>query len=148
MKRFFLFAAGFFLFAQLSFAQDLRQSQVPAVISNGFNSNFPDARFVEWELDGTMYRVEFETGWNNDHEIWYNSTGEILRHKQDIKSKDLPASVLQTIENNFKGYRISDVKMIKTGAETTYSLELNKLFEEWHLTLNANGEILKQFHDN
>jgi hypothetical protein len=148
MKRIFLFAASFFAFAQLSFAQDLRQSQVPAVIANSFKNTFSDARFVEWERDGTMYQVDFETGWNIDHEIWFKSTGEILRHKQDIKSKDLPATILQTLETTFKGYRISDVKMIKTETETTYTLEMNKFFEEWHLTLNEKGEILKQFQDN
>ncbi len=77
-------------------AQDLLQSDVPSVVVNNFQKAFPKVYDVEWELKGELYEVDFETGVSIDHEAWYDKTGKLVKHKQEIAKTDLPKAVLNT----------------------------------------------------
>lgn len=76
MKKKILIIAAVIGITFTSQAQDILQSQIPSVIQNQFNSQFPKATAVEWEMDGSYYSVEFELTWNIDHEVWYNTEGK------------------------------------------------------------------------
>ena len=52
------------LIGSIAQAQDIPQSQVPSIIVNKFNKEFPKASDIEWEMDGNLYNVDFEMGWN------------------------------------------------------------------------------------
>ncbi|SHJ47753.1 PepSY-like domain-containing protein [Pseudozobellia thermophila] len=147
MKKQILYIAALGLFT-FSNAQDLYPNQVPSVILNEFNSRFPNASDVEWEMKGALYNVEFETGWDRDHEVWYDPEGKIVRQKDEITAKELPEAVSQTIKTKFKGYRIDDVERISDKGETVYKVEVNSLLkDDWDLVLNDKGELLSQTPD-
>ena len=57
-------------------AQDVPKSQVPAEVSNAFASKFAKAKDVEWEMEGDLYKVDFEVG-SRDHEAWIDKSGTI-----------------------------------------------------------------------
>ena len=141
----FLAALGTLSFSQ---AQDLPKSQVPSVILNQFNSQFPKATDVEWEMDGNLYNVEFEIGWNRDHDVWYDAEGKMVKQKEEIASKELPQAVHKTIETGFKGYSTDDVERITDEGKIFYKLELNSLLkQDWEVVFDANGNILSQIED-
>ncbi|MDO6517710.1 PepSY-like domain-containing protein [Zobellia uliginosa] len=147
MKKQILFfaALGTLSFSQ---AQDLPKSQVPSVILNQFNSQFPKATDVEWEMDGTLYNVEFEIGWNRDHDVWYDAEGKMVKQKEEIASKELPQAVHKTIETDFKGYSTDDVERITDEGKIFYKMELNSLLkQDWEVVFDANGNILSQIED-
>lgn len=149
MKRKFLLGSfALLLLANTSFGQNIPQSQVPSIIVNSFQQAFPRAFDVEWELVGEMYKVEFETGlFRTDHNMWYNQTGKLSRHEEEVGKSDLPQKVTSKIKSEFRGYRVDDVKKITEGADITYALELKTRTEEWKVAFDKEGNILTKVAD-
>jgi hypothetical protein len=149
MKRAFLIGSfALALFANTAFGQDIPQSQVPSVIVNNFQQTFPKAYDIEWELNGENYKVEFETGLlGTDHDAWYDKTGKLIRHKEEISKSDLPQKVLTKINNDFSSYRVEDVKKITESGKITYTLELKTFSEEWKVAFDSEGNVLSKVAD-
>ena len=142
------FAIIALLSTNLSVAQDISPEQVPSVVLNKFTREYPKARDVEWEKEATTYKVEFELGWNIDHEIRYNSNGEITMHSHDISKKDLPGAVLQTLNTEFSDYQVDDVKRIASGNEVVFTMELNALLKsDLEVVIDANGVVISRLQD-
>lgn len=129
-------------------AQDIPQSQVPSVILNQFNKQFPKATDVEWEMDGNLYNVDFEIGWNIDHEIWYNAEGEMVKHKEDISKSELPKAVNDRIQADFNGYSIDDLERITDNGKVIYKMELNALTQtDWDIVIDSEGKVISKIAD-
>lgn len=149
MKSIFLTTAlTIFSLTNKVVAQEMPQNQVPSVIVNNFQKQFPKAFDVEWELKGNLYQVEYEIGaLGADHESWYNQTGKLVQHKEEISKKDLPQKVLSSIDKSFSLYRIDDVKKITETNNVTYTLELKSFTEEWKVAYDNNGKLLSKIAD-
>lgn len=148
MKKVILIALfAFTCFANTAFGQDIPQSQVPSVMVNNFQQTFPKAYDVEWELKGDNYKVEFETGFGTDHEVWFNKAGKQTRHKEEISKSNLPKKVVNKINTDFSGYRVEDVKKITEENKTTYTLELKSFIQEWKMVFNSEGNVLSKIAD-
>jgi hypothetical protein len=149
MKKIIITASfAFTCFVTTAFGQDISQNQVPSVIVNNFQQTFPKAGDVEWELDGEQYKVEFETGLlGTDHDVWFDKTGKVTRHKEEISKSDLPKKVLDKINSEYSSYRVDDVKKITEGDKATYTLELKKLTEEWKVVFDSEGNVLSKLAD-
>ncbi|GAA4175311.1 PepSY-like domain-containing protein [Sphingobacterium ginsenosidimutans] len=131
-----------------AFAQDIPQSQVPAVVVNSFQQKFPKAKGVEWELKAGLYEAEFETGlFGTDHEVWIQSNGKIVRHKEELAKNDLPKAVIAKVKKDFPGYRIEDVKKITEEQKITYAFEVKSRTDEWKLVVDTQGSILGKIRD-
>ena len=148
MKRNILIIAfGLLLVHGTGFAQSIPQSQVPSLVLNNFKQSFPRAYDVEWEIKNNEYRVEFETKGSKDHEVWYDNSGRLLKHKEDIAKRKIPAAILSVIKNDFSTYRVDDVKKITTGTTVQFSVELKSFKEEWKVFFDEKGKVLKQYPD-
>lgn len=146
----FLLISGLLLFNFSAFAQDITQRDVPSVILNHFQQNFPKAKDIEWEFKGELYKVEFEIGiMGKDHDVWYDKNGSILKHKEEILSSELPETVKNNLNKLYPKHRIKDVKKITQGSDVQYELEAKHKFlgEEWDLVYNAQGELLSKKAD-
>ncbi|NDV16338.1 hypothetical protein GO009_09910 [Muricauda sp. TY007] len=129
-------------------AQDIPQSQVPSVIVNQFSVEFEKATDIEWEMDGTLYSVEFETGWYLNHTVWYNEEGNIVKHIEDIQISKLPKAVKQKIKSDFSNYIIDDFERITENEKIVYRLELNSLIhQDWNVVVDSKGKILSKTVD-
>jgi len=124
----------------VSFAQDIAQQNVPSVVVNAFQQKFPDQTAVEWELKKGLYEAEFEVK-TLDHSVYIDSTGKIVKHKQEIPVNELPAAVTASIQKNFSGYKIDDAKKIEAGSKVTYKVDVEKGTEERKITFGADGKI-------
>ena len=148
MKRNILIIAfGLLLAHGTGLAQNIPQSQVPSLVLNNFKQSFPRAYDVEWEIKNNEYRVEFETKGSKDHEVWYDNSGKLLKHKEDIAKRKLPAAIQATIKTDFSGYRVDGVKKITTGTTVQFSVELKSFKEEWKVFFDEKGKVLKQYPD-
>lgn len=149
MKSIFLTTAlTVFSLTNKAMAQEMSQSNVPSVIVNNFQKQFPKAFDVEWELKGNLYQVEYEIGiLGADHEAWYNQTGKLIKHKEEISKKDFPKKVVKSIDKSFSQYRISDVKKITESNNVAYTLELKSFSEEWKVTFDKDGTILSKISE-
>lgn len=148
MKKQFLVFGTTLAIALTTQAQDIPQSQVPSVIVNEFNKQFPKATDVEWEMDGSLYDVEFEIGWNIDHEVWYNTEGKMVKHKEDISKSELPKAVIDKIKADFKGYSIDDLERISDNGKVVYKMELDALVQQdFDVVMDSEGKIISKIAD-
>lgn len=146
MKKLMLIVTGILLGTVLSFGQDIAESQVPSLVLNSFKKDFPKAIDVEWEIKGDLYEVEFDIGFA-DHEIWFDRTGNMVKHEEDIRQNDLPDNILSVLTKEYKLYRISDVKKIQTGKSIVYELDAKNRTEEWDLTFDESGKVINKKAD-
>lgn len=149
MNKLFLMSVITLLGAwSLTFAQEIPQSEVPSVIANRFQQDFPEAKDIEWERKGDFYEVEFEIGRpDKDHKIRYDAQANVLRHKAEITKQDLPAEIAQILDTDYPAYRIKDIKKIVDGNTTLYTLEAKTPIEEWELVFDSQGRLLSKIPD-
>jgi hypothetical protein len=121
------------------------QQSVPSVVKNHFETAYVQATEVEWELEGNLYRVEFETENDVDREIWYDSNSTIVREETEIPVNDLPQAVRQAAERGFPGYEIDDVEKVTQPQGVTYRVELEALLKrDWDVVYSPDGKILEK----
>ncbi len=132
-----LFATG------VAMAQDLNPSEVPGNLKDAFNKEYPMATDVEWEKKLDNYKVEFDLN-RQDHDVWYNASGTVLKKKIEITEVELPQAIRNAIKSNYAGYRVDDVEMIWQNNATTYEVELEKGQDEKHITFDSNAKVLNE----
>ncbi len=125
-------------------AQDLRSNQVPSAVVNSFNKQFPQASDIDWEQENSNYEVEFEVG-RLDHLAIFNSQGEIIRHKQELRVRDLPEQIRQEVKNAYRGYRISEVDKLTQGEQVYFKLELKNWTKELDIVVDSSGQQVEGF---
>ncbi|HYI78399.1 MAG TPA: PepSY-like domain-containing protein [Chryseolinea sp.] len=139
MKTFilFIFAAGY---TSAACTQDIAQADIPSLVLNSFQSKFSNARDVEWERKGALFKVEFEIA-NRDHDLWLDEGGNIKKHKEELSETDLPAAIKQKLNSDFKEYRVDDVDKIETEGKVIFQVDLDGKSgdrEEW---FSADGTM-------
>jgi uncharacterized membrane protein YkoI len=127
----------------ISCAQNVAPGNVPALVVNTFQQQFPKAADIEWKKKGNLYEVEFETGLSGkDHKMLIDSLGKITYHKFDISESELPDAIRKTITTQFSGYTEDDPEKVESDGLVTYEVELKKKPEEWEVTFSSDGKIL------
>lgn len=122
MKNLFFFIPIIFWSNTLS-AQDIPSSQVPNEVKTAFLRVEANPKDVEWEKKGQYYEVEYEIG-RFDHELWISPTGQILRHKEEVSSSNLPQSIKNLLQTQYKEFRVDDVDKLTVGNNVFYKIEL------------------------
>lgn len=135
-----LCVAGISLSAQ---AQDIPQDQVPSVVLNAFQAKFPNATEVEWELKGDQYNADFEVG-KRDHDVWIDKAGNIKKHKEDFPKSELPQAIGQTLEKDFKTYKLDDVDKFDEGGKISYEVKLESGSEDLKVLFSPEGKVLEK----
>jgi hypothetical protein len=138
MKKYLLFVFAL-CYAASSFAQDIPAKDVPSVVANVFKKQFPKATDVEWERKNELYKVEFEIN-RQEHSMWIDGSGNVARHKQDIRAQDLPAAVRSAIARDYKDYKIDDVEKSEAGNVIHFKVELKKGSEDIDVFFDLQGE--------
>ncbi|MXV38325.1 hypothetical protein GO491_06485 [Flavobacteriaceae bacterium Ap0902] len=136
-------ASLFVLGLGTSYAQEIAQNQVPDVIQTSFQQKFPKASDIEWEKEGNLYKVEFEIGWSQDYDAWYDARGNLVKYKAEVAEKDLPAAITNAIKSNYPVYKIDDADMYVENGKTVYKIEIEKADEKRDIYLDKNGKTVK-----
>lgn len=124
-----------------SCAQEISQKNVPSVVLNAFMTGYPQATDVEWELRGGNYNVEFEIG-KTDHEAWYDASGKLLKHTEDVPLNSLPAAVSATLNKEFAAYKVDDADKVEENGQTFYVIELDGSPNDRILQVSPDGKVL------
>lgn len=130
------------LFSGFLFAQDIQVNQVPQVVVNQFQNDFPKAKDIEWELSNNVYNVDFEIGWGNDYEAWYSAEGKLIKVEEEISKNDLPNAVTQAIGKNYPDFRIDDVEKVTEGNKIHYKVEIENREMEQVLHMDPDGNVV------
>lgn len=125
-----------------AYGQDIDESQVPTKVVTAFKKAFANATDVEWERQGNQYQVEFEMTPHSDFDAWFDTSGKLLRHSEEITAAALPQAVVEAIRTNYAAYKIDDVKKITENKTETYAVELERGSEELNLIFSKNGKLV------
>lgn len=124
-------------------AQDIPQSEVPEKVLRSFNEKFPKASDVEWEREGDLFQVDFDMGFFADHDAWFDASGTMTRHKEEISKSDLPAAVANAIAAQYAEYRIDDVDRITESGKVSYKVELERGEEDRNVYFSEDGTFIR-----
>ncbi len=128
-------------------AQDMNVNDVPADLRASFEQTYPNAKDVEWEMEGESYKVEFEID-REDHEIWYASDGNTSKMEKEISESDLPKGIQSAISNSYEGYTIDSIDMIEENGSATYEVELEKSGDaDKKVIFDTDGKVLNEMND-
>ncbi|WP_033564802.1 PepSY-like domain-containing protein [Sphingobacterium sp. SYP-B4668] len=131
---------------QAIYAQDIKESQVPAVILNAYKLQFKNAKLSEWEIKHNgVYEVDFKTSLTGkDHTALYTPEGKLVSYKQEITAKQLPREVKDAIKKEFKGFRIDDVDRYDQQGKVTYKVGLKNSPQEYEVVFSASGAVISK----
>ena len=129
-------------------AQQNQQLQIPSLVLNSFQQTFPKSQDVEWDLQGEMYKVEFETGWfGPDHHAWFDKTGKLVKQKEEISKDSIPQNIQAKVKSDFSGYKVDEVSKITEDGKVIFKLELETLTSEWKVVYDSEGNLLSKLGD-
>ncbi|SDJ88645.1 Putative beta-lactamase-inhibitor-like, PepSY-like [Catalinimonas alkaloidigena] len=131
-----------FSFPLSSCVQDVPPGEIPSVVRNAFQAQFPQATDVSWERHDRLYEVEFDLT-AAEHELWLDAHGQLVKHTEELTYEQLPEAIQQTVRRDFGTYRVEDAERITVPQAVTYLLELEGTESERHVVLNEAGKLLK-----
>jgi hypothetical protein len=111
------------------------------VLQQRFLQDFPNARDVEWETNNEIFEVEFEIG-NRDFMAYYDSEGNLLLYKEEIRAGELPAAVRAVAQAQFPNFRFDDLYRIIKGTQTFFKIEMERNDNEVKLYVTSDGTVL------
>lgn len=111
-----------------------------------FESDFPNARDIDWEFAVDVYEVEFEIG-RVDYKCYYTKDGDLIMYVFDITGVELPAVVKNATIAKYPDYDFEDIKEIRRGTEVLYDIDLQHHNVEVEMLVNINGTILNEKFD-
>lgn len=122
--------------------QDIPASKVPAQVRKTIESKYPGAKDIDWEQHGDNYEAEIEQKGMRDMHLLVDASGNIIGEKQEMKARQLPASITKYVTEKHSGYHIDDVHRIVRNGKTFYQLELEaNLKNDIYLVFSENGTL-------
>lgn len=130
------------LFSVFSYAQEINQKNVPAVVLNAFQVKFPTAYDIDWRLEKGSYKVKFEVN-NKDNWVIISDKGSITKHHQDLYVSEIPKEVLATIQSRVDFFDIGDADRLEEETNTTYYIDFEIRGKDYYFEVYANGDLKK-----
>jgi hypothetical protein len=144
MKQIALVCAAV-LIAGFAQAQELKASEVPAVVKESFAKRFPNVKEVKWSKESEAeFEAEFKRS-GTEQSVNFDQAGKWLVTETEIKTSELPKSVQAAIAKEFPGYKIEETEKAETSDKgTLYEVELEKGEMNYEVQFSADGKVLKK----
>lgn len=139
MKKITLTVCAVFLIV-LSYAQQVQEAQVPAVVKQAFAKNHLKVSKVKWDKEKDKYEASFNEN-NTDNSILFSSTGAVEETEVSVPLSQLPKGAVNYVKTHYKGQKVSEAaKITDAKGIVTFETEVNKT----DLLFDANGKFIKQ----
>ena len=124
MKKFSLvLVATFFILS--SFAQKVKESDVPAVVKSTLQKKYPEAKNVYWEKEHGNYEANWGGKSKEDNSVQFTPTGEFIEYVKAIPVSELPKEVNTYVKSHYKGAKITEAgKVTDAHGKTFYEAEV------------------------
>jgi hypothetical protein len=126
-------------------AQKTNSSKVPATIRSSFQSKFPTATEVKWEIEGkSEYEANFKLN-QKPISVNFDLMGKWLETETEIETSALPSAVLATLKKDYADFKIDEASEIENVKDRqTFEVEIEKGKEEYELLFSADGKLLSK----
>jgi len=141
MRTLILTAAILFVASATLFAQ----TEVPPEVEDAFDTRFPAAEDVVWEMEAAdVYEADFE---QNGQEVsaLFAETGEWLETETAITTEQLPDVITKVIQEKMPDHEIMSMESIESNdGDITYEVVLENGDESVEIVFSAGGDIIKK----
>lgn len=139
MKKLVLAVTASFLFT-FTFAQKIKETQVPSAVKQAFTKMHPTVSNVTWDKEKDQYEASFTTN-HTDNSVLFSFNGMVVETETAIPVSQLPKGVMDYVKTNYKGQQVKDAaKITDAKGLVTFEVEVKKL----DLLFDANGQFIKQ----
>lgn len=151
MKRFFMILAVAVAAMALLSCEKYEDGKPAKAVRMEFAELYPDAKDVEWEAEAGYWKVSFETGKApavQEHEAWYDVSGNWIRTETDIVASALPQSVKDALAASEYASAVlsgSDIEYVETPDGNYYEMEVRYGGVEIALKVTEDGEVSLAF---
>ena len=138
----------FFSAITVSYAQRIKEEQVPAIVKQALNQKYPGVTSKEWTKEKDVFEAEVILN-SKECEVAFNANGEWLETEREIKVSELPAAVNNTIRTGeYKTWTIKEAELIESPQYAkAYEVELKKNNEKVALLFSDDGNLIKTEKD-
>lgn len=119
---------------------DLTENEVPSVVKNSFEEQFPTATDVDWEVMGTDYEADFEIEMV-EYNALIEADGDLIKYKYDIAATALPEAVTATIVADYENKPVDGTEILIIDDNTYYQVELDDEPSDIELVFDESGEV-------
>ncbi len=131
-----------FIIATNSLAQNIDQSNIPAVVVNSFQLKYPNAESVNWKLVKGNYQLDFKIN-GKLNQLTLDYKGMVLKHSQDLYISEVPGFVNKAIRKRLSYFDIHDADKYEIGDSVVYEIRFKSDGNNQFFWVNKNGEIVK-----
>ena len=142
MKKNFLLLAVVIAVAAVNVnAQDLKASNVPAVVKSALSKKYPEATKVSWEKEKGNYEANWGGKSGEDNSVQFTPSGDFVEIVKAISITDLPKTVAPYVKAHYKGAKIKEAGRVTDAAgKTMYEAEI----KGGDLIFDEDGNFLKK----
>lgn len=142
MKK-LIFAMCILLVASCSYAQKLKDSDVPSAVKTSFSTMYPDVKTVKWENENGKFEAEFDQN-NIETSSLFDANGTFVQKEVEIQVSELPDAVRNYVSSNLSGKKIKEAsKITEASGSITYEAEINNT----DYIFDQSGKLLKKESD-
>jgi hypothetical protein len=139
MKKYALMMVAAMI-TSLTFAQKLKEKDVPTPVKTAFQKNFPQAKVEKWEKEGVNFEAEFELN-KTEQSVVFDEQGNLLETEIEIELNQLPKGVLEYVIANYKGQNVKEAaKITDAKGNVTYEAEIKGM----DILFDSNGKFIKE----
>jgi len=132
------------LIAGTTFAQKVKESEVPAAVKESFAKKYAGSKAEKWEKENGNYEAEFDLN-KIETSALFDASGTFKEQEQEIKTSALPAGVTAYCTKNFAGWKLSEASKITTAdGKVSYEAEMSKGKEHFDAIFDDKGNFEKK----
>jgi hypothetical protein len=139
------FCLAFVLSFLFACTGNIQEGKVPSTVTGTFHVMFPYATHIKWSMEtDTCYEAEFANA-GKESSMLISNKGKWIETETELGSSELPLTVIQTIQNGFKGFRIKHPELIETPLQGKfYEMVIKSKREIFEIQLSESGVILNK----
>jgi hypothetical protein len=132
------------LFLFLGFTGVKAQIEIPSKVYENFEFRFPDVTHKIWvENDNDEWQVQFDKEGKKYYAV-FAGNGQWLITGQYIKTEQLPAKILENLDNKYKEFEVKKTVELESIDGKMYEVQLMDQASKYKLVFDAEGEILNE----
>ncbi len=113
--------------SSFAIAQPLKETEVPEKVKAACKQQFPKSKVKKWEKEGDKFEAELILQ-RVESSVVFNAAGEVLETETEIKTSELPATIIQYVTAKHQGYKVKEAaKILHTSGEVNYEAEVNNM---------------------
>src|SRR5664279_4526241 len=105
-------------------AQKLEAKDVPAPVTDAFNTSHPATKDADWKKDGKYYAVSYELNKLSSC-VTYDITGSLITTDEGIPVLNLPKCVADYVRLKFPHNKIKKASKITAGNSISYKAKVD-----------------------